>query len=247
MFNWVVEKDRVTVSPVVGMEPFTKEQSRDRVLTDNELRMFWATCDEIGWPFGPFFQLLLLTGQRRDEVARLAWSEVDLVNRVWTLPSHRAKTDGYIKCICSTRRSTSFGHCFASAMASYSPQLVRQPSLASLELNVRLILRCKENRHSNRNTPSCGRHDCRTQATQPWGRLGFCTIFEGQLQPDWRLGYPPHVVDKILNHVSGTIRGVAAIYNRFEYLEERADALRGRGAHLDSVTRQPERHLELSA
>jgi hypothetical protein len=47
-----------------------------------------------------------------------------------------------------------------------------------------------------------------------------------------RLNFPPHVVDKVLNHVSGTIRGVAAVYNRFEYLEERRAALEGWGRYV---------------
>jgi hypothetical protein len=61
-----------------------------------------------------------------------------------------------------------------------------------------------------------------------------------------RLKIPPHVVDRVLNHVSGTIRGVAAIYNRFEYLEERRAALDAWGRHVDNscrTQRQTSSHL----
>jgi hypothetical protein len=51
-----------------------------------------------------------------------------------------------------------------------------------------------------------------------------------------RLGFPPHVVDKVLNHVSGTIRGVAAVYNRFEYLDERRAALEAWGVYVKTLT-----------
>ena len=50
-----------------------------------------------------------------------------------------------------------------------------------------------------------------------------------------RLNIPPHVVDKVLNHVSGTIRGVAAVYNRFEYLDERRAALEAWGRYVDNL------------
>lgn len=48
-----------------------------------------------------------------------------------------------------------------------------------------------------------------------------------------RLGFPPHVVEKVLNHASRTIRGVAAVYNRFAYAEERLDALEARGRYVN--------------
>jgi len=54
-----------------------------------------------------------------------------------------------------------------------------------------------------------------------------------------RLNFPPHVVDKVLNHVSGTIRGVAAVYNRFEYLEERRAALEAWGRYVDNLVSFP--------
>jgi integrase len=76
---------------MMGMKPFTKERLRDRVLSDDELRWFWIGCERMEWPFGPMFQLLLLTGQRRDAVANMAWAEIDFKDRIWTLPSARAK------------------------------------------------------------------------------------------------------------------------------------------------------------
>jgi len=93
LFNWAVEKDRLPASPLARMRPPTKERTRDRVLSDNEIRWFWEACDEIGWPFGPLFKLLLLTAQRRDEVAGMARSEIDLEKRVWTIPRHNTKND----------------------------------------------------------------------------------------------------------------------------------------------------------
>src|ERR1700730_15512207 len=93
LFNWAIEKDRVAVSPVARMKLPTQEQARDRVLSDDGLRWLWRSCEEVGWPFGPLVKLLLLTAQRRDEVAGMEWPEIDLVKRVWTIPRHKAKND----------------------------------------------------------------------------------------------------------------------------------------------------------
>ena len=54
-----------------------------------------------------------------------------------------------------------------------------------------------------------------------------------------RLNFPPHVVDKVLNHISGTIRGVAAVYNRFEYLDERRAALEAWGQYVEKLVCPP--------
>ena len=69
------------------------KRSRDRVLDDDELRLVWQAADKIGWPFGPLIQLLTLTGQRRDEVGQMQWSEINIKKQLWTLPRERVKTD----------------------------------------------------------------------------------------------------------------------------------------------------------
>src|SRR5262249_39530782 len=66
---------------------------RDRALEDWEIPLFWKACDKIGWPFGPLFQLLLLLGPRRDELAWAPWPEFDFTKQVWNLPADRAKNE----------------------------------------------------------------------------------------------------------------------------------------------------------
>src|SRR5580704_6190110 len=76
---WAVERDLIPANPaedVPDPDPRKREaRTRDRYLDDDEIRLFWPASAELGWPFGPLFQLLLLTGQRRDEVAQATWSE----------------------------------------------------------------------------------------------------------------------------------------------------------------------------
>jgi integrase len=94
-FNWCVGRDIISISasPCAGVKPPTAEHARDRVLNDNELSLVWRVADEIGWPFGPMVKMLIVTGARRDEVAKMQWSEIDLKSRLWTLPRERVKND----------------------------------------------------------------------------------------------------------------------------------------------------------
>ncbi|MGZ2258883.1 tyrosine-type recombinase/integrase [Roseobacter sp. A03A-229] len=91
LMGWCVERGMIDVNPIAGMKPLSKERSRERVLTDEELDALWATCGAEGYPFGECMKLLILSGQRRAEVAEMRWSEIDLEKRLWTLPSQRAK------------------------------------------------------------------------------------------------------------------------------------------------------------
>jgi integrase len=74
MCAWAVERDVIKASPCDAVKTPSVPRSRDRVLPDDELSLVWKACDAIGWPFGPLVQLLVLTGQRREEVAAMRWS-----------------------------------------------------------------------------------------------------------------------------------------------------------------------------
>jgi hypothetical protein len=68
-FNWAVRRDIIVASPCFGVAKPTPEKSRERVLTDQEIKWFWQACDKLEFPFGPLFKILLLTGARRSEVS----------------------------------------------------------------------------------------------------------------------------------------------------------------------------------
>jgi integrase len=98
IFNWAIGRgiygvhtspcDRLRPADAIGQ----KKLSRSRVLTDHELRAFWSASRVMGYPYGPLFQLLALTGQRRSEVGRARWPEFDLESRLWTIPAARTRT-----------------------------------------------------------------------------------------------------------------------------------------------------------
>ncbi len=89
LFNWAVEKDLVGASPAVNVKPPAAESRRDRVLSDEEIAKLWRAWDTIGHPFGPWFKLLLATGQRREAVAAMRWSDITPKDGVWTIPAER--------------------------------------------------------------------------------------------------------------------------------------------------------------
>ena len=91
LFNWCIERGYLDVSPCAGLKPPGAERSRDRVLDDTELAEVWHGATDLGWPWGDFVKLLILTAQRRNEVSAMKWEELDLEKRTWTLPQYRAK------------------------------------------------------------------------------------------------------------------------------------------------------------
>jgi len=199
-FNWCIERRWLAASPAAGLKPPAKEQSRDRVLSKDEIVEFWRGCNELGWPFGPALQLLLLTGQRRDEVARMKWSHLDLDEGLWTLPKQETKADRQheiplspmaLEIIEAVPQNSDFVFTTTgrTPVSGFSKVKVRLDILTGLT-DWRL-------------------HDLRRTAASGMAEIGIA----------------PHVIEKVLNHVTGQISGVAAVYNRHAYRREKADAL----------------------
>jgi integrase len=211
-FNWCIGRGILEVSPCFGITAPAREQTRHRVLSDEELTLVLDAARQIGFPFGSIVEVLALTGQRRDEVGRMAWEHLDLKRKTWVVPGEHAKNG--------------------------------KPHLVQLNAPVLALI----------------------EALPRTGELVFSgdggTIFQGYSKAkarlddlsgvsDWtlhdlrrtavsgmaRLGVPPHVADKILNHQSGTISGVAAVYQRHEFLNERERALQLWGEHVQSLRR----------
>lgn len=93
VFNWGFERDLVKTNPTLGLKKPTKEKPRSRTLSDEELAAVWKACDVLGYPAQQFMRILILTGQRRDDVRHMHWSELDLDSGDWTIPAERYKSD----------------------------------------------------------------------------------------------------------------------------------------------------------
>jgi integrase len=210
--RWCVGRAVLDQSPAEGVPLPTKEVARDRVLSDDELARVILAASEVDDCYGGIVELLALTGQRREEVAKLAWDELDLAQRVWTIPKLRTKNaKPHIvqlsdQSIAALKRMKKQGpHVFAFHGAKPFQDFARAKRKVD-ELS---------------DVTGWRLHDLRRTCVSGMARLGIA----------------PHVADKVLNHQSGTITGVAAVYQRHEFLRERRDALELWGAHVANIVK----------
>jgi len=210
-FRWCVGRAVIDFSPAEGVQSNWREVSRDRVLTDQELAAIIPAARKMPWPYGGIVQFLALTGQRREEVAQLKWHEIDAQARTWCMPAERSKNNkAHIIHLSEPAWAVISGH--LSEAERYVFATSRGKNFQSFKDAKRTLDRI------------CGVTNWRLHDLRR-------TVVSGMA----RLGVPPHVADKILNHQSGTISGVAAVYQRHEFLAERKEALDRWGAHVDHI------------
>ncbi len=208
--RWCVGRAVLDRSPAEGVPMPAKVVTRDRVLTDGELAQVILAARQMSGPYGGIVELLALTGQRREEVAAMTWGELDLHRRVWTLPKSRTKN-----------AKEHAVHLSEQSMAVLLRTTVRGPFVFTVlgSKPFREFSRTKRQIDEFSGVTGWRLHDLRRTCVSGMARLGI----------------PPHVADKILNHQSGTISGVAAVYQRHDFLDERNGALERWGAHLAKI------------
>ena len=210
LFNWSVSRGIISASPCAGISAPQREKARDRVLSDDELISIFNAAVEMGGAFGAIIQVLILTAQRRNEVSEMTWNELDLDGNQWKIPGARTKNE-----------KPHFVHLSEPAIA-----------VISSVQNVGAFVFT-----SNGKTPFSGFSKSKKRLDELSGITDWRlhdirrTVTSGMAQ----LGIAPHVADKILNHQSGTISVVAAVYQRHEFLEERKTALDAWGRHVQSL------------
>ncbi len=206
LFTWAKGRDILTVSPLDGIKPPSAEKPRNRVLTDAELQLFWKACDQMGEPFGRLYQFLLLTGQRLREAAEMTEREVS--GDLWTIPADRTKNGDEH----TVPLSTDAAGILAGLYRIKGPFLFTTTGESPISGFTRAKGRLDElmaKAAGDVEIPPFTIHDLRRTAATGMAGLRF----------------PPHIVETVLNHRSGTRRGVAGIYNRFDYAEEKREAL----------------------
>lgn len=214
LMSWCVDRGMIEVSPIAGLKAPAKEVARERVLSDGELAACWNTAVADGFPFAAFVQILILTGQRRGEVAGMRWSELDLAKGTWTIPAKRAK----------------------NANAHIVP-------LAPIAVDIL------------KSVPRFLGSDLVFTTTGKTAISGFGRLKRrledavGLNAEDWRLHdirrtvatnmammrIQPHIIEAVLNHKTGIVSGVAAVYNRHAYLEEKREALERWADHVERL------------
>jgi integrase len=209
-FRWCVGRAVLDCSPADGVPLPTKEVARERVLTDDELALIIIAARQLDRPYGDIVEMLALTGQRREEVARCRGSEIDMASRTWNLSSERTKNGKAHEVYLSDQAVAVLGRADKNGEFVFSRTGIvpfQDFSLAKRELD------------QLSGVTGWRLHDLRRTCVSGMARLGIA----------------PHVADKILNHQAGTISGVAAVYQRHDFLAERREALETWGAHVRRI------------
>src|ERR1700730_54630 len=217
LFTFLQQRRRVTINPAARVWRPGPPASRDRVLTDAELVTFWKACDRLGPPAGAMFKILLLTGARLREVAGMARAELGDDN-VWCCPGARTKNNRALllplpkpalDIIASVPR---VGDAYVFTLNGRKPTT----NFSKLKLNLDAAMA-----------------EIAGEPVEDWRlhdlRRTFATGMAG-------LGVALPVVERLLNHISGSFGGVAGIYQRFAFADEKADALDRWARHLEGLT-----------
>jgi integrase len=211
-FSWAMREGLTEANAVIGTNKAAANGARDRVLGDSELRSIWNALGTTS--YGDIARLLALTGQRRDEIGGLRWSEVDLDKAVITLPAERTKngrphdiplSDPALSILRARPRLAGRDYVFgASGFAGWSN--------CKRELDARIAGK---------------------GAIQAWRLHDLRRTVSTRMHDD--LQVQPHIVEAVLNHVSGHKGGVAGVYNKATYAKEKAIALAQWATHLEAI------------
>jgi integrase len=244
LFGWAQRRGNITENPLRAMEKPEAPAARDRVLSDNELASIWNASDSLILPFAAFFRLLLLTGQRREEVSGMNWAELDRATAVWSIPAKRAK-NGMAHIVplspevlaeldaLSEAKQLADAKAFGETATGTSPDIdpARWPKVGHVlsttagksisgysKAKAALDLAIAEARE-NQPLDAWRVHDLRRTLATGLQRLGI--RFE--------------VTEAVLNHVSGARSGVAGIYQRHDWKAEKRGALEAWGRHVAAI------------
>ena len=217
LYSWAIAEGLTEANPVVGTRKAVDEIARDRVLTDEELRLIWRHAGEED--YGAIIRLLILTGQRREEVGGMRWSELDFGTRSWRISAQRTKN------------------------GRAHDVLLSPPAVDILQARGRhegrdLVFGSREGAFSGWSRAKAAL-DARIQGALDRGRLKPWRLHDIRRTVATRmadLGVLPHVIEAALNHISGHKAGVAGIYNRSSYVAEKSAALILWAAHVIAIT-----------
>jgi integrase len=219
-FGWLIERDVVEDSPCAGVKKPTAETSRERILTDDELRVFWKATEPFGYPFGPMWRLLLLTGQRRNEIAGMRRSELNLTGDLaWIIPRDRTKNalehlvplaPPAVEIVKNLPAIGDKGFMFTTT--GETPVSGFSRSKDRLDAAI-LAIRKKE--------AAAAGGDPDEVKLEPWTLHDLRRTMASGMA---RLNINLPVIEKCLNHSSGSFAGIVGVYQRHDFRDEKTRA-----------------------
>lgn len=225
-FGWGVRQGRIPSNPFADVPVPAGETPRDRVLSDAELALVWAATAKVAAPFAALVKLLILTGQRRGEVAGMRWSELHLDGEAphWTLPAERTKNGRAHDVPLSpeavaviTSRPRVKGNDFVLSTGPQTAPSGFGKVKAKLDAEIaQARAKAPGGDPAKFMLPEWTLHDLRR------------TVATG-LQ---RLGVRLEVTEAVLNHISGSRSGIVGIYQRHKWTDEKRAALSAWGRHV---------------
>lgn len=198
-FKWCVGRRYIASSPCDGIAMPAKYIPRQRVLNADELKKVWFAANTMGYPFGFIVKLLILTGQRKSEIATLRFDFINGQDQTITLPY------------------TKNGRVHTFPIGMMAQELIKDVPRNGDWL---FMGRVKGQPYNGWNKHKAELD--RLSGVADWTLHDLRRTFATNLAA---INVPIHVTEKLLNHVSGTISGVAAIYNRHAYADEMRDAI----------------------
>ena len=222
-FNWAVREGLLDANPVTRTARADERGARDRVLTPEELKELWSVLGVEGnTQFADIVRLLILTGQRREEIGGLRWSEIerDLIvlppERTKNLRQHEVPLSRQVQAILERqpkRKGRDF--VFGIGEAGFSGW-----SKSKERLDQALLVKRKAADRRAKPLPSWRLHDLRRTCATGMAEIGIL----------------PHVIETTLNHISGHKAGVAGVYNRSKLSDAVRDALQKYADWIDKIT-----------
>jgi integrase len=210
LFAWSVGRGLIDINPLTNADRPAQENKRERVLTDAELVKVWNAAERIGMPYGPAFQLLILTGARREEIGQLRWSEID--GDVIMLEGARTKNGEahnipLSAAACAVLESVPRinGSDFVFTHSGHGP-----------------VSNWSQAKHDLDDLAGVGdwiTHDLRRTAATGLQKLG--TVLQ--------------VTEAVLGHTAGSRGGIVGVYQRYSYDAEKRHALEAWGKHVTDL------------
>ncbi|MCJ2058340.1 site-specific integrase [Methylobacterium sp. J-048] len=227
LFTWAMRQGLVEANPVIATGKAVEETSRTRVLTRTEIGEVWTACRDDD--HGRIIRLLLLTGQRRNEVGGMRWSEIDRATNFWRLPAERTKN--------GLPHDVPLSAGALAILNSVPVRLGRDCIFGDADGPFQGWSRCKTSLDNRINESRIWFFGENAPGIQPWRIHDLRRTVVTHMNE--HLGILPHVVEAVVNHITRPSKmGVAGVYNRAVYNKEKKSALSDWSEYVDGAAKE---------